>query len=599
MNQSKNSLKTFYKILSNLPVKRKKQFGIIFASMVFYAGFETITLAFIALYASTISDPNSMVHSSLMLTIQNILQVEFLKNIPRLIIVLSVIIIILVITKNVLLSMLMYIITRFSFLIKRHFGRQLLGGFLNLPYEWHLSRNSADLVIAIQWAEFFGTFSFSMLQLICDTLVISIMLAAILTIEPLLTLILILALGSISVFIYLNLRRTLDKVAVRVVGYETEINRHITKSMHGIKDVKIFRRESGFVKYYADEFYILSRLAAKQQVLSNLPHYILESLGFVGIASTICVMILILGSSEGKIMGTVALIVVATWRILPALKRCLGGISNMRKYLPYVWKGFGYLDEIFKSTRSERVLQMVGVEKKIFDKEIQLRNACFSYNGIQAKALHDINLRIKKGQTLGIIGSSGAGKSTLIDALIGLFPLSQGEILIDGKCLDGKLFRKWIKIIGYVPQVPYMLDGTLAQNVAFGLNDCDINREKVFDCCRMAAMEFLDELPAGIDTLVGERGVKLSGGQRQRIAIARALYKRPEVIIFDEATSSLDDKSEKEIQNTIYSFKGKKTLIIVAHRLSTVEECDLIIWIDKGKIKKIGKPVDIFSEYRK
>jgi ABC-type multidrug transport system fused ATPase/permease subunit len=185
-----------------------------------------------------------------------------------------------------------------------------------------------------------------------------------------------------------------------------------------------------------------------------------------------------------------------------------------------------------------------------------------------------------------------------VDLLIGLLEPAKGTIQVDDKVLTRGLLPKWLKITGYVPQSPYIYDGTLAENVAFGMDNINIDRYRVRKCCSMASMDdFINDLPDNIDSLIGERGVKLSGGQQQRVAIARALYNRPELMIFDEATSSLDTKSEKAIQKTIYSFKGKQTLIIIAHRLTTVEDCDKVIWLEKGRIKMIGKSEKVLRVY--
>ena len=225
---------------------------------------------------------------------------------------------------------------------------------------------------------------------------------------------------------------------------------------------------------------------------------------------------------------------------------------------------------------------------------------CFNYKARRANVLNDISFLIKKGQTIGFIGISGAGKSTLVDILIGLLVPSKGKVFIDGSELDDMGRQAWMKTVGYVPQSPYIYDGTLAGNVAFGLRDSEIDRELVLDCCHRASLhDVLAELPDGIDTPIGERGVRLSGGQQQRVVIARALYPRPEVMIFDEATSSLDAKSEKGIQDTIYGLRGKQTLIIIAHRLTTVKDCDLLFWIEDGRIKMADTADKVLNEYEK
>ena len=200
---------------------------------------------------------------------------------------------------------------------------------------------------------------------------------------------------------------------------------------------------------------------------------------------------------------------------------------------------------------------------------------------------------------MGIVGRSGAGKSTLVNLILGLLSPSSGRILIDDIPLDTQVRPAWMSKVGYVPQSPYICAGTLAENIAFGYSGEEINEQQVKTCCHMAAIdEFLPQLPHGINTQIGERGVKLSGGQKQRVAIARALYHNPSMLIFDEATSSLDSKNERAIQETITNLKVQRTLIIIAHRLSTVKDCDLVIWLEDGMLCKAGNSVEILSEYR-
>jgi ABC-type multidrug transport system fused ATPase/permease subunit len=278
------------------------------------------------------------------------------------------------------------------------------------------------------------------------------------------------------------------------------------------------------------------------------------------------------------------------------VNQILRSITTARNALPYISNQIEYftLIEADKSIKQDTTLQ----QPLDFSKTIKFNNVGFSYQDNTREVIHDLSFEIEKGQTIGIIGISGAGKSTLVDLLIGLLSPVKGTISIDDQVLTSELLSKWLKITGYVSQSPYIYDGTLAENIAFGMDQADIDREQVRKCCSMASMDdFIHDLPDNIDSSIGERGIKLSGGQQQRVAIARALYSRPDIMIFDEATSSLDTKSEKAIQKTIYSFKGRQTLIIIAHRLTTVEDCDKVIWLEKGRIKMIGKPEKVLKVY--
>ena len=232
--------------------------------------------------------------------------------------------------------------------------------------------------------------------------------------------------------------------------------------------------------------------------------------------------------------------------------------------------------------------------------EIRFEHVSFRYpnTGTGHKdALRDINLSIPKGSMIGLIGPSGAGKSTIVSLLTGLYTPSSGKILIDGQNLDDSLRAGWMRSIGYVPQSPFLLNGSLAENIAFSQWGQEIDRQRVKECCRMAAMDFLDDLEDGIDTIIGERGVRLSGGQLQRVSIARALYGRPQLMIFDEATSALDGATEQAIQKTIEGLRKHMTIVIIAHRLTTVEKCDWLYLVERGEIHMCGNSKEIVRLY--
>jgi ABC-type multidrug transport system fused ATPase/permease subunit len=278
------------------------------------------------------------------------------------------------------------------------------------------------------------------------------------------------------------------------------------------------------------------------------------------------------------------------------MERILAGGAEIRYSLPFISTILAYLDDINNNPDNTENSSSPDLS---FQKELIINHLYYQYPQSNMDVLSAINMTITKGSTIGIIGPSGSGKSTLVDLMTGLLEPGKGRIYIDGLTLTPENAKAWRKKIGYVSQFPFIYDGTLAENVAFGLKPDSTDRKKIKTCCSMAYMdEFLNDLPQGIDTEIGERGIRLSGGQRQRVAIARALYTSPSVMIFDEATSSLDTQSETEIKKTIYSLKEEKTLIIIAHRLTTVEDCDCLFWLEKGKIKYFGPPEDIIPLYQ-
>ena len=591
--------KIFKTIVKQLPTRRRVQFGVFFAITLVVALLETVALGAIAFFASAVSAPEAVLNSKYIVTIREIFKIDFLNTTAGLIITLSVIVVLLVTIKNSFQALVTYWVSYFSALLEVFWGEKLLNGFLHLPYKWHLTRNTADLVLAVQWRLYLGrNFITPCLQILNDTLIVSFMLIALLIVQPLISLLVIVVLGGTGFLIFTYVRHKLDKVATLCTIYDQSINKQVTKAIHGIKDVKISAQESAFLNNFKQEAYPYAKIFGLQQFLSRTPALALEATGFMMLTVSICLMLFWLEASPVVVTGTIALLAVTAWRVLPAITRILASITMIRNALPYIKTELDYLEIIDRHAADYSPGTPEKQEQVSFEKNITFTEVCFGYQNKAVEVIKNANFTIKKGQTVGIIGPSGAGKSTLVDILIGLLPPTGGQVLIDGKNLNTGLRAAWIQKVGYVPQSPYIYDGTLAENVAFGYQDDKIDRNRVLAVCNMAAMQdFMGDLPNGIDTEIGERGVRLSGGQRQRVAVARALYLNPQVMIFDEATSSLDTKSEKAIQDTIYSLKGKQTLIIIAHRLSTVKECDFLIWIEKGSIKMIGSPQAVLAEY--
>ncbi len=561
---------------------------------------ETSALAAIAFFASVVADPDGVLNLKYINILKQYLDSDFLFSIQGLIVGSGIVMIILVILKNIVRAFISYYITWFGAILEVHFGKILLSGFLNMNYEWHLSRNSADLVMAMNWRVYFGrNFIIPILQLFNDLLMVIVMLLALLIVQPIISLIVLIVLGGTSAFIYGNIRRRLDIIANISMDYQLAINKEATMAIHGVKDVKISKKEKKFEKKFTDNAIPLARIVGLQQFFAGFPVFILETAGFIMLAVSIWLMMFLSGSSTAVITGTMALLAVTAWRTLPAVSRILASFTQLRNSLPFIISQIKYVNQIENIAISSEPSKNPMMSGSIFKKAICFEKVSFSYKGTDIEVLRDLDFIIEKGKTIGIIGTSGAGKSTLIELITGLFTPSKGRILVDGKVLNKDLLPDWLGLVGYVPQSPYIYDGTLAENVAFGSQGDEIDRDRVIECCNMAStQDFMDNMPNGIDSFIGERGVKLSGGQQQRVAIARALYNEPEIMIFDEATSSLDTRSEKAIQNTIYSFKGKQTLIIIAHRLSTVVDCDYLIWLEKGIVKMIGKPDEVLASYQ-
>jgi len=590
----------FKKILAILPARRRSQFWIILIGMICMSLFETIVLGSIAFLASVISDTERVIQSDYLEFVINLLDLEWLSNYSNLITFVSIVVVILVALKNLILAIVNYWSIRYSALIEGILAGKLLSGFLHMPYEWHLAQNSADLIlVTANWRSYIGrSFMNNVFQTISDCFLVTIMLTSLFLVQPIVSAIVLSILGTTSIILFTTVRKKLDIVATKARDLEQSIHTQATKMIHGFKDVKISGKQEVFNAQYNKTLFQISKIQGTQLIIKGLPTWLLETIGFFMISFSICYMLFFLDYSIARISGTITLLAVTAWRILPALNRILSQLASMKNVTPYIEKILDYYAEIEANEYINlKSLSLHNDDNVVFNNHIYLQNLSFAYKNTDKFAINNFSLSIKKGEVIGIIGASGAGKSTFVDIITGLLVPTKGNILIDDLLLNTYDLRViWMTKLGYVPQTPYIFDGTIAENVAFEIDNKSIDRKHVIKCCRMAAMDdFLHDLPLGVNSQIGERGVRLSGGQRQRVSIARALYQKPELLIFDEATSALDHKNEKAIQDTIYSLRGKQTMIIVAHRLTTVESCDIIYEFDNGELKRWGNPKKILN----
>ena len=361
------------------------------------------------------------------------------------------------------------------------------------------------------------------------------------------------------------------------------------QGLQGLREIAIYDKKQNFLQEYQKFVEAYSLKNSSRNTLPMLPMWVLEVAGMFLLLLVLLIQVS-LGSSVAATTGMLTLLAAVSWRLLPAANKTMNAILTMRSNQPIVEK---LLDVVQELPSPERLDSR---PVRHFQHEISLHDVSFTYPQAGHAALQDISLTIPKGSMVGLVGLSGSGKSTLTSLITGLLRPQQGYLSTDGKTLDTSTERL---NIGYVPQNLYLLDATLAENVAFSHWGEPLDEERVRECCRMAAMDFVDDFPEGIHTPLGERGLRLSGGQIQRVGIARALYDRPEILVFDEATSALDGATERAIQSTIENLRSNVTLIIVAHRLSTVQDCDILYWIDKGKIVLDGSPEDVLVCYEK
>jgi len=491
--------------------------------------------------------------------------------------------------KNLFLAFLAWRQTRFAFGVQVQLSQRLFTTYLRQPYTFHLQRNSAQLIrnVTGEVGMFTGTITNSLI-IFTESLVLLGIGTLLIIIEPMGALVVVFVLGA-STWGFNHAMRTRilrwGKLRQHHDGLRIQ---HLQQGLGGAKDVKLLGREEDFLAQYRVHNTQSARVAQFQSTLQLIPRLWLELLAVAGLALLVQTM-LTQGREMINIVPTLGLFAAAAFRLMPSVNRILTALQSLR----YTHVVINTLYEEFKLEVSEpdAILGKAAEETApAFQKEIRLSAISYSYPSASAEALHDLSIVIRKGESVGFIGPSGSGKSTLVDVILGLLPPDAGNVIVDGFDIQESM-RAWQNQIGYVPQTIYLTDDTLRRNVAFGLPDSQINDASVNRAIKDAQLEeFVASLPIGIKSVVGERGIKLSGGQRQRIGIARALYHDPAVLVLDEATSALDTKTESDVMKAVNALQGSKTILIVAHRLSTIERCNRLYRLDHGTVVEVVSP---------
>ena len=494
--------------------------------------------------------------------------------------------------KNLFLAFIAWRQARFTNGIQAQLMQRLFTAYMRQPYTFHLQRNTSQLGSNIAEVGVFAGVIYTSMTIFIDSLALVGIASLLLLAEPLGVLIVGLVLGVAVWSFYYSTRARVTRWGVARQHHAAFLARHMYQGLGGVKDVKLLGRESNFLAQFQLHSNLEARVAGSQAILQQLPRLWLELLAVAGLALLVLSM-LGQGVSTDRIMPTVALFSAAAFRLMPSVNRMLAGVQTMRFSLPSV----NLIYEEVKLIEAEPCMTQVksAVASPAFKTDIHLSNISYSYPNAPRPALNSVSITLQKGESVGFIGASGSGKSTLVDVVLGLLPPSHGQVIVDGQNIQG-ILRAWQNQIGYVPQSIYLTDDTLRHNVAFGLPDEQIDDAAIQRAIKDAQLEeFIDSLPDGLETIVGERGVRLSGGQRQRIGIARALYHNPSVLVLDEATSALDTATEQGVMQAVMALQGSKTILIVAHRLSTVEHCDRLYRLEQGRLVAEGSPAEMLA----
>ena len=482
-----------------------------------------------------------------------------------------------------------YFILSFSAYQSVRLATKLMSSFQKMPYSVYTERNSSEYVYSINsLANYYALVVQSMLRVAVEIILglAIFILLAISNIFVLFTLFLVIV-GTI--FIYdIFFKKKLEKYGRLRNYYGTRQVKAVTEGLGGFKEVRILGQEKYFYSEVKENIKQFSKYYIKSNMIFGATRYFTE----ITLVFFILAIVLIYTTTETSLFNlvpTLMLFGIAAVRLAPSANQIMNGISTIRSSINGMEILYNNINDINKlSSLSNSQLNHKSSKQKINFKTLILKNISFSHNDSSKKTIENIDLEINSGDIIGIIGPSGSGKTTLVDVILGLLKVSSGSIKFNDINLEEEL-QSWQGQIAYLPQEVFTLVQTLKQNITLSLNDCDIDDKKLEQSIRMAKLEVLiDELPKGMNTIIGEKGIRISGGQRQRIALARAFYFERKVLIFDEATSALDSETEKEIMNEISQLKGIKTIILIAHRLSTLHICNKVYKLEKGKIINSG-----------
>ena len=583
-------LSLFHKIRYIFDRRQKKQFALLGVMILIGGLFETLGVSMMVPVVTAIMDPDTL-HKVLDAAgqkipfINSLLSIFGLDSDKKLIIFLLLSLITIFVIKNIYLLLLSAKQNSFVAYGRNEMISRVMREFLNRPYEYYLG---ADIptVFRITDSDIPNLFHMIMAILSLSTeLVVSVFLAIVLVfVNWQMTLFIV------SIFLVITIFNT-KIIKPRMEGYGSEnqkVQSRIAKwrlqAIYGLKDVKVLHREDFFIRNYYESGLDGARLTKNYSIFNSLPRYLIESIFMVAVLGFITVYIA-LGGDVTVLIPQLTAFALAAFRIMPSANRINTYIAEIAYEQPSLNYIYDNLTESMKADSEMRAIaeKISGPALKL-ENEINLKNITFHYPDSDKNIFSDAQMVIPKGKSIGIMGSSGAGKSTIVDILLGLLHTQTGEILCDGRNIFSN-YESWLSQIGYIPQSIYLIDESIRENIAFGIDADKIDDDRIWEVLKEAQLDgFIKTLPEGLDTKIGDRGVRLSGGQRQRIGIARALYHNPEILVFDEATSALDNETEAAVMEAVNSFHGKKTMVIIAHRLNTIEKCDIIYEVCNEKI---------------
>lgn len=567
--------------------KKQKMMFVLLGVMIFIGGvLETLGVGTMIPVVTVLLTPDKLQSAiDKYDALRNVLTFFKVQDISRLTSFLLILLMAVFVIKNAYLLLQTYVQTSFIAHNRNKMIARVMAEFLNRPYEDYLG---ADIptVFRLTDSDIPQTFSLitNLLSLSSEAVVSLFIFIFLLFQNVKMTLFIIFVFGIMTLFITKIFKPRLNKIGAKNQKIQSRIAKWRIQAIYGLKDVKVLNREEFFVRNYYETGVVGADVARTYTVMNNTPRLLIETVFMVSVLSFV-LFFLRAGGDVTTMVTTIATFAVAAIRVLPSVNRIntyMTEIAYMQPSLDYVYEN---LKEGMKNDEKLAERRANSQKEKLtLNDRIVLDHIDYHYPETDKNIFTDAHMEIRKGQSVGVMGPSGAGKSTIVDILLGLLHVQNGTITCDGVDIF-KNYESWLAQVGYIPQTIYLIDESIRENVAFGIDDDKIDEARIWQALEEAQLaDFARELPEGLDTKIGDRGVRISGGQRQRLGIARALYNDPEILVFDEATSALDNDTEAAVMDAVNSLHGKKTMVIIAHRLNTIANCDVIYKVEDEKL---------------
>jgi ATP-binding cassette subfamily C protein len=579
-------LKNLRQLIGILTKRERRQLVWVFLAMIALAVVEVAGVSSIAPFLTVAANPGTIETNRYL---RWAFETFGFQSTQQFLVALGLGVVAFVILRNGFLALTNYILIRYSHMRNYSLSKRLLAEYLSRPYVFFLGKNTSELNrdVLAEVNNLIKGYLVPALHLFSRALIGISIVAFLVAINPVVAAIVALALGLLYGGVYALVRNRLASLGRR--RFEANRGRFqiASEAFSGIKDIKLLGKERSMVKEYEKPARTYARVDAMRNLISNLPKYALESVALGGVMLVV-VFVIAVRESYMEAIPVIGVYVFAAYRLMPALQNVFTRITSMRSNEPVVQWVTSQFDRApddepkFKSPPKGPPLPL--------EDRIDLESIYFNYPNTDTPAIKGLSVSIQAGTTVGLVGPTGCGKTTTVDIILGLLAPQQGKLLVDGVPVQGENLRRWQINLGYVPQQIYLSDSSLARNIAFGVPEDKVDMEAVERASRVANLHHFveQELPEGYRTFVGERGVRLSGGQRQRVGIARAVYHNPSVLVLDEATSALDSVTESAVMDAIHNLAHEKTIIVIAHRITTVRECDNIYLLDNGRVVEQG-----------